>query len=210
MDGLAKERLGKRRLRGGRREAGAGRRALLGKVIGRGCDMGYFDGLTSGSFKTTPDGRRLFYPWGYLGRGYVLPSDDTADRLRRQLKTYYIVMLVAIVGASGFRAFTSAVVAGVCIVFYAIWASRQVAGLQPAGEAMSFRESSAAQARTFGARTLWLLEISSLLFVAAGIFMYLTDPAKWPMALVTTIFFGCCAASIGYMILVRWRALSPP
>ena len=121
-------------------------------------------------------------------------------------------MLVAIVGASGFRAFiTSAVVAGVCIVFYAIWASRQVAGLQPAGEAMSFRESSAAQARDIrSARALWLLEICSLLFVAAGIFMYLTDPAKWPMALVTTIFFGCCAASIGYMILVRWRALSPP
>ena len=90
-------------------------------------------------------------PWGYLGRGYVLPSDDTADRLRRQLKTYYIVMLVGIVGTSGFRAFiTSAAVAGVCIIFYAIWASRQVAGLQPAGEAMTFGESSAAQARAFG------------------------------------------------------------
>jgi uncharacterized membrane protein (UPF0136 family) len=173
--------------------------------------MGYFDGLTSGSFKTAPDGRRLFYPWGYLGRGYVLPSDDTADRLRRQLKTYYIVMLVGIVGTSGFRAFiTSAVVAGVCIVFYAIWANRQVAGLQPAGEAMTFGESSALQARAFGPRALWLLEICSLLFVVGGIFMYLTDPAKRPMALVTTIFFGCCAASIGYMILVRRRALSPP
>ncbi len=173
--------------------------------------MGYFDGLTSGSFKTAPDGRRLFYPWGYLGRGYVLPSDDTADRLRRQLKTYYIVMLVGIVGTSGFRAFiTSAVVAGVCIIFYAIWASRQVAGLQPAGEAMTFGESSAAQARAFGPRALWLLEICSLLFVAGGIFMYLSDPAKWPMALVTTIFFGCCAASIGYLIHVRRRALSPP
>ncbi len=173
--------------------------------------MGYFDGLTSGSFKTAQDGRRLFFPWGYLGRGYVIPSDDTAERLRRQLKTYYIVMLVGIVGTSGFHAFiTSAVVAVVCIAFYAIWAHRQVAKLQPAGEAMSFGESSASQARAFGPRALWLLEICSLLFVAGGIFMYIADPANRLMALFTTIFFGCCAASIGYMIVVRRRAPSPP
>jgi hypothetical protein len=29
--------------------------------------MGYFDGLASGSFKTSQDGRRLFFPWGVLG-----------------------------------------------------------------------------------------------------------------------------------------------
>jgi hypothetical protein len=173
--------------------------------------MGYFDGLTSGSFKTAQDGRRLFFPWGYLGRGYVLASDQDADRLRRQLKTYYIVMLVGIVGTSGFHAFiTSAVVAGLCIIFYALWARRQVANLQPAGEAMSFRDSSASQARAFGPRALWLLEICSLLFVAGGIFMYVDDPANRTMALFTTIFFGCCAASIGYMIVIRRQAPSPP
>jgi hypothetical protein len=33
---------------------------LLGRVRGRRRAMGYFDGLTSGSFKTAQDGRRLF------------------------------------------------------------------------------------------------------------------------------------------------------
>ena len=173
--------------------------------------MGYFDGLTSGSFKTAQDGRRLFFPWGYLGRGYVLASDDEAERLRRQLKTYYIVMLVGILGTSGFHAFiTSAVVAGVCIVFYTIWAHRQVAKLEPAGEAMSFRDSSTLQARAFGARALWLLEICSLLFVAGGIFMYVADPANRAVAMLTTIFFGCCAAAIGYMLVVRRRVSAAP
>jgi hypothetical protein len=173
--------------------------------------MGYFDGLTSGSFKTAQDGRRLFYPWGYLGRGYVLASDDEAERLRRQLKTYYIVMLVAIVATSGLHAFvTSAAVAGVCIIFYAIWATRQVAKLQPAGEAMSFGESSAAQARSFGPRALWLLEICSLVFVAGGIFMYAADPANRLMALFTIIFFGCCAVAIGYLLVIRRRTSAAP
>ena len=173
--------------------------------------MGYFDGLTSGSFKTAQDGRRLFYPWGYLGSGYVVASQQDAERLRRQLKTYYIVMLVAIVGTSAVHAFvTSAAVAAICIIFYEIWVRRQVAGLQPAGEAMSFGESSASQARAFGPRALWLLEICSLVFIAGGIFMYVADPANRLMALFTLVFFGCCAAAIGYLLVARRRTSAAP
>lgn len=168
--------------------------------------MGYFDGLTSGSFKTGHDGQKLFFPWGYLARGYVIASEQDGERMRRQLKTYYVGMLVAIIATSVAHAFLlSAAVAGFAVVFYAFWARRQVAGLQPAGETMSLRESSASQARAFGARSLWLLEICSLLFVAGGIFMYVEDPANRPMALLTLIFFGCCAAAIGYFLVIRGR-----
>lgn len=173
--------------------------------------MGYFDGLTSGNFKTAEDGRRLFFPWGYLGRGYVLASEQDGERMRRQLKMYYLVLLLAIVGVSSAHAFIlSAAVAGLGIVFYTIWARRQVAGLQPAGETLSYRESSASQARAFGARSLWVLEIVSLLFVAGGILIYVTDPASRPMALLTLIFFGCCAAAIGYMLVIRGRTSAAP
>lgn len=173
--------------------------------------MGYFDGLTSGNFKTAHDGRRLFFPWGYMGRGYVLDSQAGDERLRRQIKIYYLVMLVALVGISAAHAFAiSAAVAVAGLVFYTIWIRRQVAGLQPTGETMSFRESSASQARAFGARSLWLLEIGALLFVAAGVFIYVTDPTSRPMALLTLVFFGCCAAVIGYMLVVRGRASPTP
>ncbi len=37
--------------------------------------MGYFEALTSSSFKTTKGGQKLFFPWGTLGRGYVIPSE---------------------------------------------------------------------------------------------------------------------------------------
>jgi len=173
--------------------------------------MGYFDGLTSGSFKTAHDGKKLFFPWGYLGRGYVLASDEDAERMRRQLKAYYVVTLVAIVATSGSRAFVlSAAVAGLAIVCYAIWVRRQLAGLQPASEAMSFGESAQAQARAYGSRRLWLLEASSLLFVAIGVFIYVAEPANRPMALLTLIFFGCCAAVIGYLLVIRGRSSAAP
>ena len=47
--------------------------------------MGYFDALTSSYFKTAADGRKLFFPWGVLGRGYLFDSDRDYERLRRQL-----------------------------------------------------------------------------------------------------------------------------
>ena len=46
--------------------------------------MGYFDALTSGYFKTTPEGRKLFFPWGVLGRAYAIDSQQDYERLRRR------------------------------------------------------------------------------------------------------------------------------
>ncbi len=34
-------------------------------------------------FKITKDGRKLFFPYGSLGRGYLIPSDQEYQRLRR-------------------------------------------------------------------------------------------------------------------------------
>ena len=55
--------------------------------------MGYFDALTSSAFKTADDGGKLFFPWGTLGRGYVLGSDEDYLRLRRQIKIFMIAAL---------------------------------------------------------------------------------------------------------------------
>jgi hypothetical protein len=37
--------------------------------------MGFFNALTSSGFKTGQDGRKLFFPWGVLGRGYIIDSE---------------------------------------------------------------------------------------------------------------------------------------
>ena len=67
--------------------------------------MGYFDGLISGSFKTTQDGRRLFFPWGVLGSGYSIASERDYQRLRQQVKGYMIVSLVLIIASGSFEGY---------------------------------------------------------------------------------------------------------
>ena len=58
--------------------------------------MGYFDALTSSAFKTTPDGRRLFFPWGALGHGYEIGPEQDYETLRRRIKLWIVVALVLI------------------------------------------------------------------------------------------------------------------
>lgn len=42
--------------------------------------MGYFEGLTNGNFKKDRDGNTIFFPWGILGKGRVLPDEQTEKK----------------------------------------------------------------------------------------------------------------------------------
>jgi hypothetical protein len=168
--------------------------------------VGYFDALTSSSFKTAPDGRRLFFPYGVLGRGYVLGSEQEYERLRWQIKIFTIVTLVLILAAAGMRAFwVAGVVTALLIAFYLVWVRFLLRGLQPTDERLSLEESMTSQARTHNVAMLWAMEILSLLFVAGGVLMLALDPGNWLLALASIGFFGACAVAFARMLVLRGR-----
>jgi peptidoglycan/LPS O-acetylase OafA/YrhL len=55
--------------------------------------MGFLDAICEGSFVRKPDGRTLFFPWGALGRGYLIPSEERCRRMRRECKILFVVNL---------------------------------------------------------------------------------------------------------------------
>ena len=168
--------------------------------------MGYFDALTSGYFRTTEDGRRLFFPWGPIGRGYVVGTAEQFRRLRRRIRSYYVVSLPLTIGAVVFAGLLGgAVILPVVIVPYAIWVRIQCRDLALADERLTFTESRINQAREFNTVTLWLLEISSLAFVAAGLFLLVIDLTSWTAGLVGIVFFGLCAFTFARMLMVKRR-----
>jgi hypothetical protein len=168
--------------------------------------MGYFDGLTSSTFKTTKDGRRLFFPWGVLGSGYSISSEQDYRRLQQQVKAYMIVSLVLIIASSSFEGYlVSVVIAALLVTFYLAWMWYVLRRLQYSGESLSLQESMTSQARAYGVVVLWLLEIGSLAFVAGGIFMLVVDPRQWLVALASIVFFGLCAAKAARMLVLRRR-----
>jgi hypothetical protein len=171
--------------------------------------MGYFDGLTSGSFKTTQDGRWLFFPWGVLGSGYAITSEQDYQRLRQQVKVYMIVSLVLVVASGSFEGYVVPVVVGVLLAtFYLAWMWHVLRRLKDSGESLSLQESMTSQAHAHGVVMLWLLEIGALALVGGGVFMLVVDPRQWPVALASIILFGLCAAKIGRMLVLRRRNTS--
>ena len=167
---------------------------------------GYFNALTSGYFKTAREGRKLFFPRGAMGRGYVIPSQPAYERLHRTIKIYQIMSLVAIVTAVATKFYVAAfVIAGLSVACYQAWAHYVVRGLQPSVERLSMRESMATQARAHGAVGLWLLEIVALMFVATGFVMLVVDPEKRLVAMSSIVFFGACAAAAAHMLVLRRR-----
>ena len=170
--------------------------------------MGYFDALTSSYFKTAADGRKLFFPWGVLGRGYVLGLDRDYERLRRQLKTYIVLALVVIIGSVALQIpFAAIVTTGLLIVPYFVWVSYRLRSLQPSDERLSWRESLTSQAVTHGPVVLWSLEIVSLCFVGIGAFIFVFDPGNWLIEIGSMLFFGLCAAVSAFMLVLRSNRL---
>jgi Ca2+/Na+ antiporter len=170
---------------------------------------GYFNALTAGYFKTGADGRKLFFPWGAMGRGYAIPSEQHYERMHRQLKIYMIVSLVLIIAPIAAQFYiTGFIVAAALMIFYAAWTPFLKRGLEPSEERMSVRDNIATQARIHNKGMLWAMEIASIVFVAGGIAMLIFDPEQWMIALLSTIFFGFCAIVIGRMILLRRREAS--
>ena len=141
--------------------------------------MGYFDGITSGSFKTTEDGRRLFFPWGVLGGGYAIASEPDYRRLRGQVKTYVIVTLMVVIASGLYAPYLAPLTAGVVLAgFYLIWMWRLLPRMQRSDEKLSLQESMTTQARAHSPTVLWSLEITSIIFVLSGIALLIFDPAS--------------------------------
>ena len=167
---------------------------------------GYFNALTAGYFKTGADGRKLFFPWGTMGRGYAIPSQQHYERMHRQLKIYMIASLVLIIAPIAAQFYiTGFIIAAALMIFYVAWTPFLKRGLEPSEERMSVRDNITTQARIHNKGMLWAMAIMSIAFVAAGIAMLIFDPRQWLVALGSIVFFGFCAIVIGRMIMLRQR-----
>jgi hypothetical protein len=168
--------------------------------------MGYMDALISGYFKTTQDGGKLFLPWGVLGRGYVIASEQDFKRLQRLIKVYMALSLVLIIGSGWLQPYWGGfAIAALLVVSYAIWVQFVLRRLQPSQERLSLKESVAAGARAHSDASLWLLEIAALAFVGAGILILIVDPHNRLIALACIAFFGLAAVKFTIQLIQRRR-----
>jgi len=175
--------------------------------------MRYFDGLVDGSFKKDPSGRNLFYPWGILGSGYILESEQHYLEIRSIFKRWTIVALVGsflvalgILFLDTTLSFDLTVVALLVVLALALnvyFVNKYTQGLKRSTEKLTCLESLTNSARSYHLVTLILLEISSLAFVGLGIWLIGYEKL---LSICTVGFFGLDAILIGYMIFNKLKS----
>ena len=79
-----------------------------GYAIQEGGYMGYLEGITGGNFKKGLNGKIIFFPRGYFGRGYELPDEETYHSIKIFMKSFFIVGTLLIM----FTKYSVAIVAG--------------------------------------------------------------------------------------------------
>ena len=155
--------------------------------------MAYFSGFIDISFKKDEKGRTIFYPWGIFGRGYILP-DDKKDIIHKKLKRSYQVLLTLVILTEIFlSSWVSIILVLLLLGVLAIFDKRLVRGCEISPDRLTLSDTRSTLVRSQSLITTWFLEICSLLFVLAGIFILVTSPKQWFIGILSVSFFGFCA-----------------
>jgi hypothetical protein len=175
----------------------------------------FLDRVTGGLFKTAQDGRRLFFPWGVWGRGYVISSEQDSRRIKHQLGIFVIVSAALTVGAIILKGYLAAtVIAGLLLVFFVSWKPQLVRGLQPSDERLSLKESYTSLALAQSSRQLWSWGIGALILSGVAIVALLDGSigdsiGSRVTAALLLIISAVLAAFAGWMLVLRRQASRP-
>lgn len=166
----------------------------------------FLQNLGENAFKTTADGKRLFFPNGVLGKGYVVDSEETYQRLRSYYKWWF---LAAIVGGPILpKLFTwqGFIVAVVLFGFaYRVGIHQLTRNLPVADERLTFQDAQANIARTFalGAVTLSFVAIFGAFFFCIGAILLTQPTTRLPGAGIAT--FGVAVMFLAVRALIKRR-----
>jgi hypothetical protein len=177
--------------------------------------MRYFAYMADQSFKTGPNGERLFFDGGPWSRPYIIPDDETEQRLYRKVLWSLRIMLGGLIVAIPFLPMSSLsdntlYFFGYLFVVAAVfWLGRKIVlmsdlrKLQRAPGKLSLHSFFAQMAEKHSTRALWLGAGASLLFVVVGVIGLVLGDSGKPAALFSVGFFALCTVAWGYALYLK-------
>jgi hypothetical protein len=168
--------------------------------------MGYFDGMASALFKRDESGGTVFYPWGVLGKGRLLPDEEAEKRVFRFVKLYFQISLVLVIGVGAlFHEWYYAVLLPILLIWYYLQCKALVSAYPVSQSKLTIKQANTGAAAGFGKPVLWALFAGSALFVAAALWMTVSSQAfdQRAIGFLGVLFFGACAIKAVYMLKVK-------
>lgn len=147
-------------------------------------------------------GDTIYYPWGVLSKGYIIPDKKLEDRIRTFLRRYYQISFVTIIVIGILQGWiVYFLVVPLCWLWFHIGMKFLLTGLPTSDVRLKLSESYKNASQSHNAITLWLLLICGLLFVAVGTLVL--SYGELILGLIVILFFGLATVAIGYMIYTR-------
>lgn len=164
--------------------------------------MGYFNALASGIIKKDLQNRSVYYPWGVLGKGYVIPTEAKETDIKNLVIRFYQIMFALII----FHAFTKLLWFSLPLFLAsAIWflygSYRFTQPLEISQEKLTLKEAYTNSGKQHNLIVLWILLGVSVIFTGLGLLLLLVG--KLGAGLFITTLFGLCTAAIGYMVKIK-------
>ena len=166
--------------------------------------MGYFDGLASGIIKKDKSDNAVYYPWGVLGKGYVLPNATRETAIKNMVILFYQIFLGMFFGH--LFLLKNALIFAVLVIALVIWflvKSHQLTEDCPkSDEKLTLKEGYTNSAKAHNKTVLWILFGVSIVFTIGAIALIFKGKTLF-LGLFLTPLFGACSWAIYYMITVK-------
>ena len=171
--------------------------------------MGYFDGLASGIFKKNKDNQSVYYPWGILGKGYVLPDAERESAIKNMVILFYQLFFAVFVIFS--IIFKNILIFGLGVIGLIVWflyQSKQLTKNCPVStEKLTLKEGYTNSAKAHNLWVLYALLAVSVIFTLFGLALLIGGKSVGT-GLIFSILFGACCAAFIYMIRVKKQQVS--
>jgi uncharacterized membrane protein YiaA len=171
--------------------------------------MGYFEGLTNSNFKKDQSGNTIFFPWGVLSRGRILPDESAETKVRSFVSHYYKVSVLTTIGVSLIIGWAwSFLLLPIFGAWFYFGSKSLVSDCPYSEDKLTFKEGYSNLVAGHKKVTLWLLFIFSILVTLVCILnaSVATPSGQVTMWVFAAIFFGASSVAIGYMLKVKRNA----
>lgn len=179
---------------------------------------GFFDKIVDARFKRDPQGRLMFFPWGF-GTGRLVPDAQTEARLRRA--TWWMMVLLFVVAIPAIAGYSSAyhpqgksfipyflacLALGYAFQVYPAWLAR---GLPRSDQRMSYVAMMVQSLDRFGRKFLIFGLVTSIVLALISVVMLALVPAGVtadPLPNIITLVVFAPMAAVYAIALKRRRA----
>ncbi len=158
------------------------------------------------NFKKDESGNYIFYPWGVLGNGRVLPDKEMENRVRDFVRGSLIISLISlpvilIICVTIGWVYDFVFLLGI-IAWYHLKIRTLLAACLISHDKLTLKKSYTDFANLINKKILWLLLILSIISLPSGVLMFIQGTTSYDKLMGAIAFIFCIIWTfvVGYMI----------